>query len=118
MDLIQQGLAWQAAQLKKSAGQPVTYQRGAQSASLTATIGQTAFKTEDLPRGGVKIEHSDVDFIFTAADLTAAGICLPPQMNDTVLFGGVTYGLFHPPGELPYKIDGYGIEVTVHTKRI
>jgi len=117
---MQQGLAWLADQLKRNAGQQVTYQRGGQSVVATATLGQTAFRLEDLVRGATKLEHSAADFAFTAADLAFGGVTVVPERGDVVLwtFAGVTrrFEVGSVPGERPWKLDAYGIMVTVHTK--
>lgn len=126
-DALQSALTWLAQQQRGTSttapqvGQAVTYTRGATVAGgdgkLFATIGETAFRYSDLVKGQVKLEHSDADFCFTCADLVSYGITMPPVQGDTISYAGAVYGLFHPPGEKPYKMDGYGIAVRVHTKR-
>lgn len=121
-DVIADAMSWLAGKLKSFAGQSVTYTRGATTASLTATVEQTAFRTSDLGAQKSKLAWSDADFVFTLADLTAAGIAMPPQQNDKIVYtppgSGVaqTYRLHCPLGERPFKIDPYSLMVRVHTQ--
>lgn len=118
-DEIKDAAVWLAAGLKANCGESVTYQRGALTVSVTATIGQTAYRVDDLPRGKSKLEHSDADFTFTVADLTTLGITMPPLKGDTITYGGQVYTATNINGERCYWLDGFvpPVQVTVHTKR-
>lgn len=77
------GAAWLAGTLKSSASLTGTYSRGALSVPLQMTLGGSLLATQD-GLGNTKVERTDRDFLFTAQDLVAGGISLPPQLGDRI----------------------------------
>lgn len=121
-NMIRDGLSWLAGAMKANLSETVSYQRGTKTVTgLQAVIGQTQFRREDLTTRQTKLQASDADFIFAAADIVAGGIPMPPIEGDVILYQGnaITPGRYEahaPPGERIFKLDGFGIQLRVHTK--
>lgn len=69
-DMIKDGVAWLGNQLNTYASVSTTYTRGAVSVSVTATIGSSLLKLDQ--NYDQRIQHTDADFDYQTADLTAA----------------------------------------------
>ena len=119
-DLISDGVAWLATQLKANASGPVTYSRGAVSVTLQVTYGQSKLLVADGP-GTTRIVRPDLDIWFTLADL---GSLIKPRDDDvvTIAVGGPHDGAYivKSPGgkEGSFHISGDqgGALVQVHLK--
>lgn len=81
-DLLQQGMAWLAAQRKAHMAREVVYARGAASAALSATVGRTEFVQVD--EYGIDRKSESRDYLFTAADLVLGGVLITPARGDRV----------------------------------
>ena len=114
------GVQWLSEQLKAHASHEVTYVRGVQRLPLSATIGQTAFEIDEL--GGIRVEHSDRDYIVTAADLVIDGRVVEPDRGDTIeeSVGSEThvYEVMAPGSIQPYKLDATGTLLRIHAKKV
>lgn len=113
-DIIQAGLGWLASQINANAGQPVTYQQGATTTPLTATLGKTDLVDTDDDANA--LEFRTTDFLFRAADLT-----LVPGPGDLIHAtpngAAITYELLpFPNGEYYRNEDPYGVRLRVQTK--
>ena len=60
----------------------MTYVRGALSTVVKATIGRTAFKSDDGQV--VRVEYTDRDFLVLAADLALNGNLTLPERGDRI----------------------------------
>lgn len=117
--LIQRGLAMAARALPAVAGGAVVYSRGANSVELSAGFGKTDFQVETAD--AVRIEHTDRDFIFAAADLILGGTVATPQRGDRieVIDEEETFEVLAPSGAQVYRsCDAEGLMIRVHTKRV
>jgi len=115
-DLLKDGLTWMRGQLQQYAARTVTYARGATTASVTATLGRTAFRLGD-PLGGSRLERSDRDYLIGADQLT--GFTGGPQRGDRVTDTDGTYEVLPVEGEPPARpSDNYGVLWRVHCKKV
>ena len=70
-DLLEQGSAWLQKQRKKFATRDVIYRRGADFATVNATIGRTVFEQDDGT--GAIVQMQVRDYLIDTADLVLAG---------------------------------------------
>jgi hypothetical protein len=116
-DLIRTGAAWLTDQLKAAAGTTVSYVRGANTATLTATVGRSMFESQG--QSGVIEQWEARDFIIKTDELPYG----EPQRGDKIYeqFGTVSniYEVATPRGvPLWHYADPFQTSVRVHTKRI
>ena len=82
-DLLQIGSDWLSDKLQQHASQAVTYQRGADTVPLNATIGRTQF--ELTGEEGIVERIESRDFLIPAADLVLAGETTLPERGDLII---------------------------------
>jgi hypothetical protein len=121
-DLLQTGSDWLADQLKTHASRLVVYRRGADEATVQATVGRTLLKLDD-GYGGVRMEWTDRDFLIHAADLVLGGSPALPERGDLIreTQGAKTfvYEVMAPGKEPPWRwSDVYRKLLRIHTKQI
>ena len=121
-DRLETGVAHLASRLKSHASRPVTYRRGALSATVSATLDSQLLRTTDR-LGNTKVERTDRDFLITAADLVLAGQVVTPQRGDQVdvTFGSVTerFEVVAVGTEPHWRYeDNHQMVLRVHTKSI
>ncbi|RLC78695.1 MAG: hypothetical protein DRI61_09445 [Chloroflexi bacterium] len=115
-DMMNDGSEWFAEQIKANCSEPVVYHRGAESVSLSATIGNTEFEVAD--------EYNTIqtfrsrDFIITKSDLIIGGSATYPVAGDTVVEGAETFEVVSPGGSQCYREDDYGQLYRIHTKKL
>ena len=119
-DLLQVGSDWLADQMKSHAGRSVTYRRGGDSVTVTATIGRTEFELDD--EFGVLRKIESRDFLISAADLVLNSVTVLPERGDEIdeTQGSVTYTYeVMAPGKEPhYRFsDPYRRTLRIHTKQ-
>jgi hypothetical protein len=83
-DMLKAGVEYLIDQIKAQAGRSVTYRRGAASVTLTVTLGKKRLMLGD-DVGGLRIQHSDRDYLIAAADLVLSGSLTTPAKGDTIL---------------------------------
>lgn len=119
-DMLEDGLAELAAELKLHASREVVISDGPLRATVSATIGRTRFEVED--HGAVRVVWSERDFIFTAADLVLGGVVVRPkrgmQVRETVGSVVKVFEVLSPVGGEVCQFDEYGIACRVHTKQV
>jgi len=99
----------------------VTYTRGAQSATLTAWVGNTLFaRTLDEP--GASVVWGERDYFIEVADLVLGGVAVQPARGDkiTETIDGTTFvfELQTPTGEPAWRYsDADRTRYRVHTKK-
>ncbi|MEP0846062.1 MAG: hypothetical protein HRF50_04475 [Phycisphaerae bacterium] len=91
-DRLDEGLSWLAEQRQQHMTRTVTYVRGAESITLSATVGRTAEITTDPLRGSVHRVRMR-DYLVRAADLVLGGESTLPLPGDVVreTDGSTTY---------------------------
>jgi hypothetical protein len=113
-DMLADGVAWLAGQLKTAAGRVVTYQRGGDSVDVTATIGRSQF--ESANQSGVTEVWESRDYIIQKVDLPFGD----PQRGDVLLEevnGDVfTYEVSAPRGIPVVHYDAFRYMARVHSK--
>jgi len=121
--LMERGMSMLGREIPKVAGGQIVYQRGESRVWIDAAFGVTEFQVEDS--GGVRIEHSDRDFIFAMAGLILDGTIATPQRGDRITIvedGGVDGQVFEvlaPGGAQVYRLcDAFGQMIRVHTKKL
>lgn len=109
--------AFLADQVADATGETITFVRGVNSVSLTATLGSTDHEA-DPGAGGVTHEFKSVDFIVRAADYTVSGSAVEPARGDVIQYGGNDYVTL--PGsdrDKVYRVlDPYGKAIRIHTR--
>lgn len=92
--LLQRGAEWLAGKLKDTAiaGESITYTRGGDSVTLTATPGKSLLRVMDSSGNSV-VEWTDADWLISAADLILAGSTTLPERGDIITRtkGGTVY---------------------------
>jgi len=121
-DLLDDGLAWLAEQLKAHASQTVVYRRGANEVTVQATVGRTLLKFDD-GYGGVRMEWTDRDFLIAADDLVLGGEKTLPQRGDqvreTVDSQTLVYEVLAPGSEPEWRwSDPHRRLLRIHTKQV
>lgn len=121
-NMLSNGAAWLAGQMKNHAGTVVTYTRGTAATQLTATIGQTDLDL--LVDVGPDIQSRAVDFLVQAAELDLGEGPTEPLPGDTISYcrghETLTYEVT-PIGESEQHFrwsDQFGNLYRIHTQRI
>ncbi len=120
-DMLEQASNWLEDQRTEHASRTVTYQRGASSVALVASIGRTIC---DVDNGFGVVERTESrDFLVLAVDLLLAGVPVLPERGDRVreTQGTTTYvyEVMAPGKEPHYRYsDPYRKTLRIHTKHI
>jgi len=122
--LLQRGLSFAARALPAAAGGRIEVRRGGDRVEMPCAFGLSRSPVDD-GRGGVRIEHSDLDCIVAAADYLLAGTAALPENGDliTILSDGPRWGetfeVAAIPGELCYRSsDPLGAILRLHCKKV
>lgn len=116
-NFLNSAMAHAAAALKGNRGDSVTYQRGADSVSITAAIGATEFERDD--GDGVQVAFKSTDFIITASEIILGGFATQPRRGDKIVSGTRTYEVLSINGEPHFSwMDAAGTLMRIHTKLI
>jgi hypothetical protein len=123
-DVLADAAAWLAGQLKTNVSELVTYVRGNQSITVSATFASQLLRVSDR-EGNTKVERPDADFIIAAADINFGAGQVEPAAGDIVqvVYGNVTKQFKLMPmggGSEPAwrYTDPFQTMVRVHTKKI
>jgi hypothetical protein len=120
-NILQDGAAWLGSQLKAHAGVSVTYTRGTDSASITATATMQQYDVVDAE--GFSTSVVSRDYLVHAADLVLAGSLIVPRAGDQIAetIAGVacTFEVM-PLGEKREfdPLDSDGLLLLIHTKKV
>ncbi len=120
-DLLQTASDWLHDQQKQHASRLVTYERGATTVAVQATIGRTVFEIDD--EFGVVHKLESRDFLIHAADLVLGGSTVLPERGDRIreTVGTTTY-IYEvmAPGKEPHfrYSDPYRKTLRIHTKQV
>ncbi len=120
-DLLEQGAAFLDERRHTHLTRTVTYQRGADSVDLAATVGRTLFEQADESGFIRKVESRD--FLFRRTDLVLGAIETLPKAGDRIREpdGAQTqvYEVMAPGGEPPFRFsDPYRKVLRIHTKHV
>lgn len=117
MGFLTDGIDYLNTVLDEQVGASLTYTRGATSATVTGTTGQTTFET-DSEFGVLKIESRD--FLITASRLSAFGEPVRgDKITETQGSNMVTHEVLDMPGIPPFSYSDFGrTRMRIHTKRI
>lgn len=121
-DMIRNGQAWLANQLKTHASAQVIYQRGESQVAVAATIGRTLLKLDD-GYGGTRMEWTDRDYLIHSADLDFGSGPFAPAAGDLIKETSeattLTYEVACFGSDPPFRpSDPFGIVLRIHTKLI
>ncbi len=81
-DMLQTGMDWLEEQRKSHLSRTVTYRRGALTAEVAATVGETVFEEDD--GHGIIIEQQVRDYLVAAVDLVLGGEGIEPKRGDRI----------------------------------
>lgn len=121
MSMLLSGLTWLNKQRKAHLAETVTYKRGAESISISATLGAMTYEVVD--DHGLLVKARSSDFLIEAADLVFGGGKTEPKIgdqirvtsgDDTLVFEVLDLG---GVGVFRYS-DPYGKVLRVHAKQI
>ena len=116
-DMIRDGAAWMAVQLRASAGSDVVATRGEQSTTVTAIAGRSVFQSID--GSGVTETWESRDFIIAVEDLPFGDVQRHDKFTETTDAGSRTYAVTAPRG-IPIQsyTDAFQQSVKIHTQRV
>lgn len=120
-NLLNTSLNWLEEQRHEHLTREVTYERGAESVTLLATIGKSDF--EQLDEFGVVHRAQARDFLVRVQDLVISGVTTLPEAGDRIreADGGVSYvhEVMSPAGQPPWKYsDAFRRTLRIHTKLV
>jgi len=120
-DLLEEGAAFLEDQRHRHMSRAVTYQRGAQSKELLATIGRTEFEQAD--DAGLIHRTQSRDFLIRTADIDlGAGPTLPlggDRVREEVDGKVFVYEVNAPGGQPPWRYsDPFRKTLRIHTKHV
>lgn len=120
-DLLEQGAAFLDERRHTHLTRTVTYQRGADSVEVAATVGRTVFEQADESGFIRKVESRD--FLVRRTDLVLGATETLPKAGDRIreADGALTqvYEVMAPGGEPPFRFsDPYRKVLRVHTKHV
>jgi hypothetical protein len=119
-DLLERSSDWLEDQRIKHMTRPVVYQRGAESADIAASIGQTVFQIDD--GAGAMLRTESRDYLVAAADLVLGGSAALPQRGDYIReMQGAQVFIYEvmAPGDEPHwrYSDPYRRTLRIHTRQ-
>lgn len=85
MTLAERGQRALIARQKAAAGETVTYRRGAETATLTAWRGKTAFSRSAPEPGGASLIWGDLDWMIAVEDLVLGDKRTRPREGDRII---------------------------------
>lgn len=120
-NILQDGAAWLGGQLKDHAGTSITYQRGVDTVTITATA--TLHEYEVVDQDGLSTMVLSRDYLVHAADLVLGGAEIAPRAGDqiTETIGGVACSFEVMPLGMKKEyepVDKDGLLLLIHTKKV
>jgi len=121
-DLFRQSAEWLAKQILRHAGREVHYCRGSSVLQIRAAVGKTQLAVDD-GQGGVRIEHTDRDFLVRAEEFFLDGQLAEPTRGDRVEeftdHGMFIYEVLAPAGHPAWRYDDpHRQMIRIHAKLI
>lgn len=116
-DLLETASHWLEEKRTQHLTRTVTYQRGADTVDLPASMGRTTFEVDD--GYGLLQKFESRDFLILANDLVLNGSHVLPQRGDRIVENGFTYEVLAPGKEPVFRYsDPYRKTFRIHTKQI
>lgn len=81
-DAFKSGMNHLIAAVKGNRGTAITYKRGGESVSITATVGGTEAESDET--AGIYVRYRSRDYLIEAADLIISGSQTEPARGDTI----------------------------------
>jgi len=130
MDFLHRGVSWLNQQRVQHLSQCVVYQRGDESISIAATLGQTSVEITDDT--GATVQSPQMDFIVSGDALVLGGVVIVPKVGDRIFVtastgvagvAGVAKTLVYevlslPDGRHYRPCDGNGLMLRIHAKLV
>lgn len=116
-DQLQSGISWLSAKLKSHESSLVTYQRGGDSVSISATRGTSTEEVFDSS-GAASMHTKRTDFIVNAADLILDGETVDPRSGDQIVVGTDTYEVMALADGKVYEELPYGLLLRIHARLV
>lgn len=110
-DLLADAASWLADQLQAHASKSITYTRGGNALSISATRGLAGRQVDPIT-GGV-ISWADQDWIVPISVLTIG----PPEVGDKITDDDETFEVLPPDAGDHYSVDNTNTIYRIHTKR-
>lgn len=111
------GLAWLEDQRNSHMTVSVTYSRGVNSVTLTATRGKSDF--EEVDEFGVVQRMQSRDYLVLVADLILSGVGVIPAVGDRITDAGATYEVLSISGQPHWRYSDVGrLTFRIHTKQV
>lgn len=106
------------ARMLSHASRQVTYQRGAQSVGLRATLGGSDLTIDQS--AGFPLAVRSADFIVTPSDLVIDGVSVEPAAGDRITDpAGRVFEVLEIPGGMPWRFtDPERTAMRIHTKQV
>lgn len=123
-DLLEQSAAFLGDRRHTHLTRTVTYQRGAESVEIAATVGRTVFEqADDVGGSGFIRKVESRDFLVRRTDLILNGSATLPRAGDRVREADGSeiqvYEVMAPGGEPPFRYsDPYRNVLRIHTKHV
>lgn len=120
-DLLSSGAGWLRDQLKEHASRQVTYRRGDDEVTLTATVGSSTLKVASGQYGEMQIVRTDRDYLISAADLILGDLVVEPADGDQVddETDGRRFEVLAPRGEPAWRYsDNRRTVLRIHVKDV
>ena len=120
-DLLETASNWLEEKRTQHLSRTVTYQRGADTVDVPASIGRTTFEVDD--GYGIVQKWESRDFLILATDLVLNGSQTLPERGDRIqeIQGATTftYEVLAPGKEPPWRYsDPFRKTLRIHTKQI
>ena len=120
-NLLENGAAWLADQMKTHASVAVAYVRGLEQVPVQATIGKTEFEIDDGT--GIVERFQSRDYLIHVADLVLGGSQSLPELGDRIQETQVaqtfTYEVMAPGDQPCWRYsDPFRTLLRIHTKHV
>ncbi len=116
-DLLDTASAFLESQRKKHASRLVTYQRGAWSVTVSATLGKSEFEVDDGAGATIRVESRD--YLIAATDLVLDDVVVLPVKGDLIVDQELTCEVLSPDGQSHWRYtDPYRRTLRIHTKQV
>lgn len=120
-NLMQDAVDWLGAQLKRAAGVTITYTRGTNSVSITATVSMHEYDVIDTD--GVVTAVTSRDYVIHSADLILAAVEVLPRAGDriaeTIDGTAETFEVMPLAGTRAFDpVDPDSVLLKIHTKKV
>jgi len=119
--MLESAVGWLGDMRNQHLSRTVTYVRGAESAELSATLGDTRYELTD--DAGATVQAKAADFIVAADALVLGGAVTKPQIGDRIRLPAgskvLVFEVLDLAGAGHYRpADPFGKALRIHAKQI